>query len=61
MRYLVLTGGICIYKHWWYTVHSGKAIRCDKCGEYAHMDYDDKFKEIEAKENCKVPDEEESL
>ncbi|WP_158586250.1 hypothetical protein [Oceanobacillus profundus] len=43
-----------MYRHEWYTLHNGRAIKCDKCGAYAHIDYHDNFREIEAKEDCPI-------
>ncbi len=43
-----------LYRHEWYTLHNGRAIKCDKCGAYAHIDYHDNFREIEAKEDCPI-------
>jgi hypothetical protein len=47
-----------LYKHSWYTAHSGMAIKCDKCGAYAHKEYDYDFEEVEKRENCPIKDDE---
>jgi len=45
-----------MYKHAWYTLHSGMAIKCDKCGAYAHVMYDQNFSEIENRKDCPISD-----
>lgn len=45
-----------LYKHAWYTVDHGMGIRCEKCGEYANMEWTHNFYEIEHTNDCPVED-----